>query len=163
MASFATAKERYLRGFRNPENGLPNPGTFSRLFRQSIRIGSEAFFQRFMTKLSLPSQEVIAIQGKCITPLVRQCYGKIALHATVPKLLEMLSLKGTIAPLSMRSIADVRCRASGISQSQYSSARISTANAVAPSNPRVKAVDSHRPLSFPSATRRYRRSCCAAR
>jgi hypothetical protein len=121
MGLFARAKEPFLRGFLKLSNGLPSHDTFSRLFR---RLDPEQFrkaFQRFMTKFSGQCQGVVAIDGKVLRRSFDRASGKSPLHmvsawgceqrlvlaqiatdaksneiTAVPKLLEMLSLKGTI-------------------------------------------------------------------
>jgi predicted transposase YbfD/YdcC len=135
MALFAKAKEPFLRGFLKLANGLPSHDTFSRLFRQLDPEQFRAVFQRFMAKFSIQCQGVIAIDGKVLRRSFDKASGKSALHmvsawgceqrmvlaqiatdaksneiTAVPKLLEMLSLKGTIVTVDalncQRSIAD---------------------------------------------------------
>ena len=135
MALFAKAKEPFLRGFLELANGLPSHDTFSRLFRQLDPEQFRAVFQRFMAKFSIQCQGVIAIDGKVLRRSFDKASGKSALHmisawgceqrmvlaqiatdaksneiTAVPKLLEMLSLKGTIVTVDalncQRSIAD---------------------------------------------------------
>src|SRR5277367_3531613 len=121
MALFARAKEPFLRGFLALANGLPSHDTFSRLFRQLDPEQFRAVFQRFMSKFSIPCQGVIAIDGKVLRRSFDKASEKSALHmvsawgceqrlvlgqiatdaksneiTAVPKLLDMLSLKGTI-------------------------------------------------------------------
>ena len=121
MALFARAKEPLLRGFLKLENGLPSHDTFSRLFRQLDPAQFGAAFQRFMARFSERIQGVVAIDGKVLRRSFDRASGKSALHmvsawgceqrlvlaqiatdaksneiTAVPKLLEMLSLKGTI-------------------------------------------------------------------
>jgi len=121
MALFAKGKEPFLRGFLKLENGLPSHDTFSRLFRQLDPDRFRAVFQRFMEKFSVQCQGVIAIDGKVLRRSFDKASGKSPLHmvsawgceqrlvlaqiatdvksneiTAVPKLLEMLSLKGTI-------------------------------------------------------------------
>src|SRR5580693_3693005 len=84
MAAFAVAKEPFLRGFLKLENGLPSHDTFSRLFRLLDPEQFHAMFQRFMARFADTVQGVVAIDGKS---------NEIT---AVPKLLEMLSLKGAI-------------------------------------------------------------------
>jgi predicted transposase YbfD/YdcC len=121
MALFAKAKEPFLRGFLKLENGLPSHDTFSRLFRALDPDRFRAVFQRFMTKFSAPCQGVVAIDGKVLRRSFDKASGKSPLHmvsawgcqqrlvlaqiatdvksneiTAVPKLLEMLSLKGAI-------------------------------------------------------------------
>src|ERR1700685_2652621 len=121
MAAFAVAKEPFLRGFLALENGLPSHDTFSRLFRLLDPEQFRAVFQRFMARFSETGQGVVAIDGKVLRRSFDRASGKSALHmlsawgceqrlvlaqiatdaksneiTAVPKLLEMLSLKGTI-------------------------------------------------------------------
>jgi len=121
MAVFAKAKEPFLRGFLRLENGLPSHDTFSRLFRLLDPVQIGAAFQRFMARFSGETQGVVAIDGKVLRRSLDRASGKSALHmvsawgceqhlvlaqiatdaksneiTAVPKLLEMLSLKGTI-------------------------------------------------------------------
>ena len=121
MALFAVAKEPFLRGFLTLQNGLPSHDTFSRLFRLLDPTQFRAAFQRFMTRFSETVHGVIAIDGKVLRRSFDHASGKSALHmvsawgceqrlvlaqiatdaksneiTAVPKLLEMLSLKGTI-------------------------------------------------------------------
>ena len=121
MALFAKAKEPFLRSFLKLENGLPSHDTFSRLFRLLDPVQFGAAFQRFMAGFSKTIQGVVAIDGKVLRRSFDRASGKSALHmvsawgceqrlvlaqiatdaksneiTAVPKLLEMLSLKGTI-------------------------------------------------------------------
>ncbi len=121
MASFAVAKEPFLRGFLKLENGLPSHDTFSRLFRLLDPEQFHAVFQRFMARFAETVQGVVAIDGKVLRRSFDRASGKSALHmvsawgceqrmvlaqiatdaksneiTAVPKLLEMLSLKRTI-------------------------------------------------------------------
>src|SRR3954462_10328974 len=121
MERFAQAKEGFLRGFLKLENGLPSHDTFSRLFRllDPVRFGDA--FQRFMASFAETVEGVVAIDGKVLRRSFDRTSAKSALHmvsawgceqrlvlsqiatdaksneiTAVPKLLEMLSLKGTI-------------------------------------------------------------------
>ena len=121
MALFATAKEPFLRGFLKLKKGLPSHDTFSRLFRLLDPDQFRAAFQRFMTTFSAQCQGVVAIDGKVLRRSFDRASGKSPLHmvsawgceqrlvlaqiatdaksneiTAVPKLLAMLSLKGTI-------------------------------------------------------------------
>ena len=121
MALFAKAKEPFLRGFLKLENGLPSHDTFSRLFRLLDPAQFGAAFQQFMARFSKSIQGVVAIDGKVLRRSFDCASGKSALHmvsawgceqrlvlaqiatdaksneiTAVPKLLAMLSLKGTI-------------------------------------------------------------------
>jgi predicted transposase YbfD/YdcC len=121
MALFAQAKEPFLRGFLKLENGLPSHDTFSRLFRLLDPAQFRLAFQRFMAGFSEKFQGVVAIDGKVLRRSFDRASGTSPLHmvsawgceqrlvlaqiatdaksneiTAVPKLLEMLSLKGTI-------------------------------------------------------------------
>ena len=121
MAVFAKAKQPFLRGFLKLENGAPSHDTFSRLFRLLDPAQFGAVFQRFMASFSEKVQGVVAIDGKVLRRSFDRASGKSALHmvsawgceqrlvlaqiatdaksneiTAVPKLLAMLSLKGTI-------------------------------------------------------------------
>ena len=121
MALFAKAKEPFLRGFLKLENGVPSHDTFSRLFRQIDAEQFGAAFQRFMAKFSEQCQGVVAIDGKVLRRSFDRASDTSALHmvsawgceqrlvlaqiatdaksneiTAVPKLLRMLSLRGTI-------------------------------------------------------------------
>lgn len=121
MALFARAKEPFLREFLDLKNGPPSHDTFSRLFRLLDPEKFGAAFQRFMAAFSQQCQGVVAIDGKVLRRSHDRAKGKSALHmvsawgceqrmvlgqiatddksneiTAVPKLLEMLSLKGTI-------------------------------------------------------------------
>jgi predicted transposase YbfD/YdcC len=121
MAEFAKAKEPFLRGFLKLSNGVPSHDTFSRLFRQLDPGQFRTAFQCFMARFSEQCQGVVAIDGKVLRRSFDRASGKSALHmvsawgceqrlvlaqiptdaksneiTAVPKLLAMLSLKGTI-------------------------------------------------------------------
>jgi predicted transposase YbfD/YdcC len=121
MARFARAKEPFLRGFLKLSNGLPSHDTFSRLFRLLDPARFGAAFQRFMAGFAEAAQGVVAIDGKTLRRSFDRANGTSALHmvsawgceqrlvlaqiatdaksneiTAVPRLLEMLCLKGTI-------------------------------------------------------------------
>ena len=121
MALFAAAKEPFLRSFLKLKHGVPSHDTFSRLFRFLDPTQFRAAFQRFMTCFAERCQGVVAIDGKVLRRSFDRASGKSPLHmvsawgceqrlvlaqiatdaksneiTAVPKLLEMLSLKGTI-------------------------------------------------------------------
>ena len=121
MALFARAKEPFLRGFLKLANGVPSHDTFSRLFRQLDPAQFRVAFQRFMASFSKTLEGVVAIDGKVLRRSFDRASGKSPLHmvsawgckqrlvlaqiatdaksneiTAVPKLLRMLSLKGTI-------------------------------------------------------------------
>src|SRR5580704_9025799 len=114
MGLFAKSKEPFLRGL---ENGVPGHDTFSRLFRMLDPEQFRAAFQRFMAGFSEQCEGVVAIDGKVLRRSLDRAGGKSPLHmvsawgceqrlvltqiatdakSAVPKLLEMLRLKGTI-------------------------------------------------------------------
>ena len=121
MGLFAKSKEPFLRGFLRLENGVPSHDTFSRLFRMLDTEQFRAAFQRFMAGFSEQCEGVVAIDGKVLRRSFDSASGKSPLHmvaawgceqrlvlaqiatdaksneiTAVPKLLEMLRLKGTI-------------------------------------------------------------------
>jgi len=121
MQLFARAKEGFLRGFLKLANGLPSHDTFSRLFRRLDPDQFRACFQRFMARFAETCQGVIAIDGKVLRRSFDTASAASALHmvsawgceqrlvlaqiatdaksneiTAVPKLLEMLALKGCI-------------------------------------------------------------------
>src|SRR3954454_16337694 len=121
MALFAEAKEPFLREFLDLKNGPPSHDTFSRLFRRLDPDQFRASFQRFMVVFSETCQGVIAVDGKVLRRSFDRASGQSALHmvsawgceqrmvlaqiatdaksneiTAVPKLLAMLTLKGTI-------------------------------------------------------------------
>jgi predicted transposase YbfD/YdcC len=121
MASFAEAKEAFLRSFLVLANGLPSHDTFSRLFRNLDPEQFRACIQQFMEEFSAQCAGVVAIDGKVARRSFDRASGKSALHmvsawgceqrlvlgqiatdaksneiTAVPKLLRMLTLQGTI-------------------------------------------------------------------
>ena len=121
MAVFGRAKEAFLRQFLGLRHGIPSHDTFSRVFRLLDPAQFHACFLHFMHDFAQAVQGVIAIDGKALrrsfdraaqkSPLhlvsawavdCRLLLGQVATEAksneitAVPKLLEMLSLKGTI-------------------------------------------------------------------
>ena len=121
MAEFARAKLEFLRGFLKLEHGAPSHDTFSRLFRLLDPEQFRTCFQRFMARFAEACQGVVAIDGKVLRRSFDKASGKSALHmvsawgceqrlvlgqvatdaksneiTAVPKLLQMLSLEGSI-------------------------------------------------------------------
>jgi len=121
MALFAAAKEPFLRSILQLANGLPSHDTFSRLFRNLDPEQFRSSFQRFMEEFAVQCTGVVAIDGKVVRRSFDRASGKSALHmvsawgseqrlvlgqiatdaksneiTAVPKLLRMLTLKGTI-------------------------------------------------------------------
>ena len=110
-----------MRNFLKLENGLPSHDAFSRLFRLLDPAEFSAAFQRFVKRFSEAVQGVVSIDGKVVRRSFDRASSKSALHmisawgceqrlvlaqiatdeksneiTAVPKLLQMLSLKGTI-------------------------------------------------------------------
>jgi predicted transposase YbfD/YdcC len=121
MALFGHAKEPFLRQFLTLAHGIPSHDTFSRLFRLLDPQAFAACFTRFMERFAQGLQNVVAIDGKTLrrsfdraaaqSPLhmlhawsvdQRLLLGQLAVDeksneiTAVPKLLELLSLKGCI-------------------------------------------------------------------
>jgi predicted transposase YbfD/YdcC len=121
MADFAVEKEPFLREFLSLDNGLPSHDTFSRVFRALEPEQFRQCFQAFMARFSETCQGVIAIDGKVLRRSFDTASAKSSLHmvsawgceqrlvlaqiatdarsneiTAVPKLLEMLSLKGCV-------------------------------------------------------------------
>jgi len=121
MADFAKDKEPILRNFLKLKHGVPSHDTFSRVFRLLDPEPFRLCFQRFMECFAKTTKGVIAIDGKVLRRSFDSASAKSALHmvsawgceqglvlaqiatdaksneiTAVPKLLEMLSLKGTI-------------------------------------------------------------------
>jgi predicted transposase YbfD/YdcC len=119
MAEFAEAKEVFLREFLTLANGLPSHDTFSRVFRLLDPEQFSGCFGRFMARFAA-EHGVIAIDGKVSRRSFDRASAKSALHmvsawgceerlvlaqvatdtksneiTAVPKLLAMLSLKGS--------------------------------------------------------------------
>jgi len=124
MALFGRSKEAFLRQFLRLRHGIPSHDTFSRVFRLLDPAKFHACFLRFMERFAETTQGmhgVVAIDGKTLRHSFDRAAGKSALHligawaaeqrlvlgqlavdgksneiTAVPKLLQMLSLKGTI-------------------------------------------------------------------
>src|ERR1700677_834965 len=121
MAIFAEERQSYLRGFLSLKHGVPKHDAFSRLSRALDADQFRAAFQRFMAQFSEQVQGVVAVDGKVLRRSFDRASGKSPLHmvsawgseqrlvlaqvatdaksneiTAVPKLLRMLTLKGTI-------------------------------------------------------------------
>src|SRR3954464_11428940 len=121
MAEFAEDKGEFLRDFLTLEHGPPSHDTFSRVLRRLDPDQFRVCFQRFMARFAEAAQGVIAIDGKVLRRSFDMASGTSPLHmvsawgcdqrlvlaqiatetksneiTAVPKLLDMLSLKGTI-------------------------------------------------------------------
>lgn len=121
MALFGEAKEPFLRRFLRLRHGIPSHDTFSRVFRLLDPVAFEACFTRFMQRFAAGLQDVVAVDGKTLRRSFDKAAGKSPLHmlhawsaeqrlllgqlavdgksneiTAVPRLLELLSLKGCI-------------------------------------------------------------------
>jgi len=121
MALFGRSKREFLQEFLRLEHGIPSHDTFSRVFRLLDPAGFQAWFLGFMRRFAETCRGVIAIDGKTMrrsfdrasaaSPLhlvsawaadQRLVLGQIAVDdksneiIAVPKLLELLSLTGSI-------------------------------------------------------------------
>ncbi len=121
MAVFAEAKQDFLGKFLHLKNGVPSHDTFSRLFRHLDPDQFRAGFQKFVARFGESGGGVIAIDGKTLRRTSDPRRARSALHmisawccdkrlvlaqiateakcresAAVLKLLDFLSLKGTI-------------------------------------------------------------------
>ena len=115
-------------GFPRSRARSPSHDTFSRLFRLLDPEPFRTVFQRFMARFAETVEGVVAIDGKVLRRSFDRASGKSALHmvsawgceqrmvlaqiateaksneiTAVPKLLEMLSLKGAIVTFAFRS------------------------------------------------------------
>ncbi len=135
MALFGRAKEAFFRKFLTLRHGVPSHDTFSRVFRLLDPVKFHACFLGFMNKFSETIQGVIAVDGKTLRRSFDRASKKSALHlvsawaadqrlvlgqlavdgksneiTAVPKLLELLSLKGAIVTVDalncQRAIAE---------------------------------------------------------
>ena len=129
MAEFAEDKEAFLRSFLTLEHGPPSHDTFSRVLRLLDPDQFRSCFQRFMARFAEAAQGVVAIDGKVLRRSFDTASGKSALHrvtawgcdqrlvlaqiatdaksneiTAVPRLLEMLSLKGTIVTVDALNV-----------------------------------------------------------
>ena len=121
MALFGELKAPFLRQFLRLRHGIPSHDTFSRVFRLLDPVPFEACFTRFMQRFAETLQGVVAIDGKTLRRSFDRAAGKSPLHmlhawsadqrlllgqlavdgksneiTAVPKLLDLLSLKGRI-------------------------------------------------------------------
>ncbi len=124
MALFGRSKERFLRQFLRLRHGIPSHDTFSRVFRLLDPVKFHACFLGFMQRFAETTEGVVAIDGKTLRHSFDRASGGSALHlvsawaveqrlvlgqmavdgksneiTAVPKLLEMLSLKGTVVTI----------------------------------------------------------------
>jgi hypothetical protein len=121
MALFGQLKESFLRQFLTLPHGVPSHDTFSRVFRLLDPEQFRACFAKFMQRFAESCQGVVAIDGKTLRRSFDTAAGASPLHmvsawgceqrlvlgqlavdgksneiTAVPRLLELLSLKGTI-------------------------------------------------------------------
>ncbi len=121
MALFGRSKEPFLRQFLRLRHGIPSHDTFSRVFRLLDPVKFHACFLGFMQRFAETTEGVVAVDGKTLRHSFDRATGGSALHlvsawaaeqrlvlgqlavdgksneiTAVPKLLEMLSLKGTV-------------------------------------------------------------------
>jgi predicted transposase YbfD/YdcC len=121
MALFGQVKQAFLKRFLTLPHGVPSHDTFSRVFRLLDPAQFQACFATFMRRFAKTCQGVVAIDGKTLrrsfdtasrsSPLhmvnawaceQRLVLGQLAVDGksneitAVPKLLELLTLKGTI-------------------------------------------------------------------
>ncbi len=121
MALFGEIKAPYLRQFLRLRHGTPSHDTFSRVFRLLDPKAFETCFTRFMQRFTETLRGVVAVDGKTLRRSFDRAAGKSPLHmvhawsaeqrlllgqlavdgksneiTAVPKLLELLSLKGCI-------------------------------------------------------------------
>ncbi len=119
MALFGRAKEPFLRRFLRLRHGVPSHDTFSRVFRLLDPEQFRGCFIAFMQRFAKLADGVIAVDGKTLRRSFDRAAAKSALHlvsawaveqrlvlgqlavdgksneiAAVPKLLDMLCLKG---------------------------------------------------------------------
>ena len=121
MALFGQAKREFLGSFLKLEKGIPSHDTFSRVFRLLDPEVFHAWFLGFMNRFAEKCQGVVAVDGKTLRRSYDRAEGSSPLHlvsawaaeqrlvlgqlavedksneiTAVPKLLELLALKGTV-------------------------------------------------------------------
>jgi predicted transposase YbfD/YdcC len=128
MARFAEAKQDFLSRFLELRNGVPSHDTFSRVFRRLDPDQFRACFRRLAARFGNTSGGVIALDGKVMRRSFNPTVARSALRmvsawccdrrmvlaqvatsargneaAAVTRLLEMLSLKGSIVTTDARN------------------------------------------------------------
>ena len=128
MARFAAAKQDFLGRFLELKNGVPSHDTFSRVFRDLDPDQFRACFGKFAARIGTASGGVIAIDGKVMRRSFNPHTARSALRmvsawccdrrmvlaqvatpargdetAAVSRLLEMLSLRGSIVTTDARN------------------------------------------------------------
>ncbi len=121
MALFGELKAAFLRRFLRLRHRIPSHDTFSRVFRILDPVPFEACFARSMQRFAEALQGVVAVDGKTLRRSFGRAAGKSPLHrlhawsadqrllpgqlavdgksneiTALPKLLDLLSLKGCI-------------------------------------------------------------------
>jgi hypothetical protein len=121
MALFGQSKREFLESFLPLRNGIPSHDTFSRVFRLLDPEAFRRWFLGFMGQFAQGCEGVLAIDGKTLRRSYDRAEGQSPLHlvnawaaeqrlvlgqlavdgksneiTAVPKLLEMLVLKGTV-------------------------------------------------------------------
>ena len=121
MALFGRAKREFLESFLKLGNGIPSHDTFSRVFRLLDPEAFHTWFLGFMHRFAEGCQGVVALDGKTLRRSYDRAEGSSPLHlvsawaaeqrlvlgqlavegksneiTAVPKLLELLSLAGTV-------------------------------------------------------------------
>ncbi|OIQ77712.1 transposase DDE domain protein [mine drainage metagenome] len=134
MEEFGRAKEPFLREFLRLKHGVPSHDTFSRVFRLLDPKPFQACFVRFMQRFAEGLEGVIAVDGKTMRGSLDRAAGKSPLHmvhawaadrrlllgqiatdeksneiTAVPKLLEMLTLRGCIVTADAMSCQRAIC------------------------------------------------------
>ena len=130
MALFGEIKAPYLRQFLRLRHGTPSHDTFSRVFRLLDPKAFETCFTRFMQRFAESLRGVVAVDGKTLRRSFDRATGKSPLHmvhawsaeqrlllgqvavdgksneiTAVPKLLELLSLKGRIVTADASTVS----------------------------------------------------------
>ena len=121
MELFGQAKGEFLQSFLKLENGIPSHDTFSRVLGMLDPEAFQQWFLGFMEQFAEGCQGVVAVDGKTLRRSYDRAEGRAALHlvsawaearrlvlgqlavddksneiTAVPKLLEMLTLRGTV-------------------------------------------------------------------
>ena len=134
MEAFGRAKQAFLRQFLRLKHGIPSHDTFSRVFRHLDPKSFQDCFVRFMERFADGLDGVIAVDGKTLRGSFDRACGQSPLHmvhawavdqrlllgqiatdaksneiTAVPRLLEMLSLKGRIVTADAMSCQRTIC------------------------------------------------------
>ena len=134
MEAFGRAKQPFLRQFLRLRHGIPSHDTFSRVFRHLDPKPFQDCFVHFMERFAAGLDGVIAVDGKTLRGSFDRASGQSPLHmvhawavdqrlllgqiatdtksneiTAVPRLLEMLSLKGRIVTADAMSCQRAIC------------------------------------------------------